>query len=167
VKIAVSAMADNMDAQVDPRFGRCAYFVIAEIEGNEVKGHKVIKNTGVQASRGAGITAGQIIANEGVEAVITGNVGPNAFNVLSQTGIKIYTGVVGVTVKSAIEKYLKGELKETDAATGPVFGGGRDMGPGMGTGRGRGIGGGAGRGAGGGFDRGPGMGPGRPDIDPQ
>lgn len=163
MKIAVSAMAGNLDAQVDPRFGRCEYFVIAEIEGKKVKGHKSIKNTGVEASRGAGITAAQIVANEGVEAVITGNIGPNAFNVLSQTGIKIYTGVTDVTVKSAIEKYLKGELKETGAATGPIFGGGRGTGPGMGTGGGRGMGGGAGRG----FGRGPGVGPGMPDIPPQ
>lgn len=167
MKIAISAEADSMDSQVDPRFGRCEYFIIAEVEEKKVKSHKAIKNTGVQSARGAGITAAQLVANEGVGAVITGNIGPNAFNVLSQTGIKTYTGVVGVTVKSAIEKYLKGELKETGAATGPMLGGGRGMGPGMGAGRGRGMGGGAGRGTGRGFGRGPGVGPGRPDIGPQ
>ena len=142
MKIAVSAMADNLDAQVDPRFGRCAYFIIAEIEEKKVKGHKPIKNTGVQASRGAGITAAQIVANEGIEAVITGNIGPNAFNVLSQTGIKIYTGVAGVTVNAAIQKYINGELKESTSSTDP------GMGPGMGAGRGMGRGGGMSRGFG-------------------
>lgn len=128
MKIAVSASADNMDATVDPRFGRCAYFIIVETERNEIKDHEILKNTGVQAMRGAGITAAQIVANKGVEAVITGNVGPNAFGVLSQSGIKIFTGVVGISVKAAVEKYLKGELEETTVPTGPGFGPGRGMG---------------------------------------
>ena len=122
MKIAVSASADNMDAMVDPRFGRCAYFIIVETEGTEIKNSDAIQNTGTQAMRGAGITAAQIVANKGVEAVITGNIGPNAFGVLSQTGIKIFTGVVGISVKAAAEKYLKGELEETTVPTGPGFG---------------------------------------------
>ena len=122
MKIAVSASADNMDAMVDPRFGRCAYFIIVETEGNDVKSSEAIENTGTQAMRGAGITAAQIVTNKGVEAVITGNIGPNAFGVLSQSGIKIFTGVVGISVKTAVEKYLKGELEETTVPTGPGFG---------------------------------------------
>lgn len=137
MKIAVSATADNIDATVDPRFGRCAYFIIVEIEGNEIKGYKAIQNTGVQAMRGAGITSAQIVANKGVEAVITSNIGPNAFNVLSQTGIKIFTGVGGISVKAAVEKYLKGELEETTAPSGPGFGPGRGMGRGAGGGFGK------------------------------
>ena len=140
MKIAVSASADNMDAMVDPRFGRCAYFIVVDADKSGIKSHEVVENTGVQAARGAGITAAQIVANKGVEAVITGNIGPNAFGVLSQTGIKIYTGIGGISVKDAVEKYLAGELEETKAPTGP------GLGPGAGTGRGSGMG--AGRGMG-------------------
>lgn len=135
MKIAVSAIADNLDAMVDVRFGRCAFFVIADVEENEIKNFEAIKNPGVTAMGGAGIQAAQIIASKGVEVLISGNIGPNAFGVLSQTGIKVVTGVGGITVKDAVQKYLKGELKETKTPTTPGFGPGRGLGRGMGRGR--------------------------------
>jgi predicted Fe-Mo cluster-binding NifX family protein len=125
MKIAISATGGDLESNVDLRFGRCAYFIIVETEGIEIKGHEAVQNTGDQATRGAGITAAQIVADKGVEAVITGNIGPNAFAVLSQTGINIFTGVGAIPVKDAVEKYLKGELEETTAPTGPGFGPGR------------------------------------------
>ena len=112
MKIAVSASGDSLDGNVDPRFGRCSYFIIVETEDNKIKSHEVVSNQAVQAMRGAGIQAAQTVANKGAKVVITGNIGPNAFNVLSQTGIKVVTGVSG-KVKEAVEKYLKGKLKET------------------------------------------------------
>ena len=127
MKIAVTATHRSLDADVDQRFGRCMCFIIVETEGNEIKSHKEISNEAVQATRGAGIQAAQTVANAGVEVVITGNIGPNAFNVLSQTKIKVITGVSG-KVKEAVEKYLKGELKETAK---PTFG----FDPGMDKGR--------------------------------
>jgi predicted Fe-Mo cluster-binding NifX family protein len=133
MKIAVSATADTLETVIDPRFGRCAYFVIVDVEGSKIKGHEVIKNPGAIATSGAGIQAAQTIANKGVEIVITGNIGPNAFGMLSTAGIKVVAGVVGIKVKDAIEKYLRGELEETSQPT-TGFGPGR----GMGFGRGRG-----------------------------
>jgi predicted Fe-Mo cluster-binding NifX family protein len=130
LKIAVSATADNLDAMVDARFGRCAYFVIADVEDNEIKNFESIKNLGVTAMGGAGIQAAQIVANKGVKVLISGNIGPNEYDVLSQTGIKIVTGVGGITVKDAVQRYLKGELKETKTPTTPGFGPGRGMGRG-------------------------------------
>ncbi len=112
MRIAVSASGDSLDSNVDPRFGRCAYFIIVETEGNEIISHDIVSNQAVQAMRGAGIQAAQAVANEGAEVVVTGNIGPNAFDVLSKTGIKIITGVSG-KVKEAVKKYLEGELKET------------------------------------------------------
>lgn len=128
MKIGVSASGESLDSNVDPRFGRCPYFIIVETEGKEIKNYEVVNNQAVQAMRGAGVQAAQTVANKEVEVVITGNIGPNAFNVLSQTGIKIITGVSG-KVGETVEKYLKGELKET---TKPTFG----FGPGMGRGKG-------------------------------
>ena len=128
MKIAVSASGDTLDANVDPRFGRCPYFVIVETEDNKIKSHEVMSNQAVQAMRGAGIQAAQSVVNKGAEVVITGNIGPNAFSVLSQTGIKIVTGVSG-KVSEVVKKYLKGELKEI---TKPTFGFGLGMGRGFG-----------------------------------
>ena len=131
MKVVVSSTGDKLDAMIDPRFGRCAYFMVVNVENNEIKDFEAIKNLGVTATGGAGIQAANIIANKGAEALISGNIGPNAFNVLSGTGIKIMTGVGGISVKEAVERYLKGELKETSTPTTPGFG------PSMGRGQGR------------------------------
>jgi predicted Fe-Mo cluster-binding NifX family protein len=128
MKICISAVSGGLDSQIDPRFGRCQYFVIVDSENLEIE---VISNVASGAMSGAGVQAAQTAANKGVEIVITGNVGPNAFQVLSSAGIKIVTGVSG-TVREAVEKYKKGELKEV---TGPTVGG--HFGRGGGRGRGR------------------------------
>ncbi len=131
MKVAVSAVGDSLDSSVDPRFGRCAYFVIVDTENLSFE---AIPNTSLYAASGAGIQAAQTLASRGVEAVITGNVGPNAYRALAAAGIKVITGATG-TVKEAVEKYKKGELREADSPTvGGHFGlGGR----GRGWGRGR------------------------------
>ena len=130
MKICVSAVANSLDAQLDPRFGRCPYFVIVDLESMQFE---AIPNDASGAMGGAGIQAAQTIAGKGVTVLITGNVGPNAFQALSAAGIKIVTGAFG-TVREAIEKYKKGELNETGA---PTVGGHFGMGRGQGQGRGR------------------------------
>jgi len=137
MKIAVSATAGSLDALVDPRFGRCAYFVIVEVEKNEIKKAEAIQNPAMAAMGGAGIQAAQLITSKGAEVLITGNIGPNAFSVLSGTGIKIVTGVFGISVREAVQRYLRGEIKETKPPTVPGFGPGFGPGRGMGLGRGR------------------------------
>jgi predicted Fe-Mo cluster-binding NifX family protein len=128
MKICVSAFSGSLDAEVDSRFGRCAYFVIVDSETMEFN---AISNSSSSAAHGAGIQAAQTVANLGVKVVITGNVGPNAFSVLSAAGIKIVTGVSG-SVREAVEKYKKGQLKEIG---NPTVGGHFGMGRGRGRGR--------------------------------
>jgi predicted Fe-Mo cluster-binding NifX family protein len=127
MKICVTAIADNLDAQVDPRFGRCQYFVIVE---SETMKFEAIPNLSQNAPSGAGIQAAQTVMSKDAKVVLTGNVGPNAFQALSSAGIKIVTGASG-TVREVIERYKRGELKETSTPT--VRGH-----HGMGMGRGRG-----------------------------
>jgi len=100
MKICVSSTADSLDAPVDPRFGRCPYFIIVD---SDTMQFEVIPNAASGAMGGAGIQATQIIVSKGVKVVITGNVGPNAFQALSAAGIKIITGAYG-TVREVIEK---------------------------------------------------------------
>jgi predicted Fe-Mo cluster-binding NifX family protein len=90
-----------------------------------------ISNDSTNAAHGAGIQAAQTVANMGAKVVITGNVGPNAFNVLSAAGIKLVTGVSG-SIREAVEKYKSGQLKETG---NPTVGGHFGMGKGQGRGR--------------------------------
>jgi len=75
-------------------------------------GFEAISNKSSMSSGGAGIQAAQTIANASVQAVVTGNIGPNAFQTLSAAGIKVYTGANGL-VKDAVQKYKNGELPET------------------------------------------------------
>jgi predicted Fe-Mo cluster-binding NifX family protein len=128
MKICVSASSDSLDANVDPRFGRCPYFVVVDSETMEFT---VVSNDSTNAAHGAGIQAAQTVANMGAKVVITGNVGPNAFNVLSATGIKIVTGVSG-SIRDAVEKYKSGQLQETG---NPTVGGHFGMGKGQGRGQ--------------------------------
>lgn len=133
MKIGISSTGKDLDDQVDSRFGRCQYFLIVD---TDTMSFEYISNESAMSSGGAGIQAAQSVVKAGVEAVITGNMGPNAFQTLSAAGIKVVTGVSG-TVKDAVEKYKKGELKETTApSVGSHFGMG---GSGRGFGRGREI----------------------------
>lgn len=134
MKICISSTGSTLNAPLDPRFGRAIYFLIVDDKGKLIK---AIKNTGVQAMRGAGISAAQIVANEKVNIVITGNVGPNAFMVLNTSGIKIFIGSPGMKVQDVFKEYQNGNLQEIAEAVscGPGFG--RGQGNGQGRGRGR------------------------------
>jgi predicted Fe-Mo cluster-binding NifX family protein len=132
VKICVTSSGNTLDAPVDPRFGRTAYFIVVD---SETMSFEAVSNTATGAMSGAGIQAAQTIASKGVNVIITGNVGPNAFQALASAGVKIVVGAYG-TVREVIEKYKRGELRETRAPTvGGHFGRGRGMGTGMGRGR--------------------------------
>jgi len=109
VKICVTSEGDNLDSKVDPRFGRCKYFIVADIDTLKIE---AINNPNIDSMGGAGIQSGQFIAEQKVKAVLTGNVGPNAFQTLQAAGVDVITGISG-TVKEAIEKYKTGELKST------------------------------------------------------
>jgi predicted Fe-Mo cluster-binding NifX family protein len=105
MKICITSQGDNLESQVDPRFGRCRYFIIVDPETMEFE---AIKNPNTDAFGGAGTDSAQLIASKGVEVVLTGDVGPNASRALESAGIKIVTGIAG-SIKDAIEKYKKGD----------------------------------------------------------
>jgi predicted Fe-Mo cluster-binding NifX family protein len=128
MKICVSATADNLEAQIDPRFGRCLYLVLIDTETNQFE---AIPNIAMNSTGGAGIQTAQKMVDKDVKIVITGNVGPNAFGALSAAGIEIVTGAFG-TVREVVENFKKGKLTTTGSPTvGGHFG--------MGKRRGRGI----------------------------
>jgi len=133
MRIAVSATGPSLDAEVDSRFGRCQYFVIADPDTMEFE---TFENPNVMAGGGAGISTAQMIANMGVQVVLTGNCGPNAYQTLSAAGVQVITGVSG-SVQDAIEGYKAGRFQATSQpSVGAHFGMGPSMGRGMGMGRG-------------------------------
>nr|MDO8062148.1 NifB/NifX family molybdenum-iron cluster-binding protein [Candidatus Freyrarchaeum guaymaensis] len=111
VKVAVTSQPPGgLDALVDPRFGRAFTFTIVELEGNSIGEVEVVDNPAANAFGGAGPAAAQFIANMQVKAIITGNIGPNAFAALSSLGIEVYLAPLGITVRDAIQKYISREL---------------------------------------------------------
>ncbi|MHC4767575.1 MAG: NifB/NifX family molybdenum-iron cluster-binding protein [Planctomycetota bacterium] len=155
MKISVSARGESLDSEVDPRFGRTAGFVLFDSESGSAE---YLDNSAEQDSaKGTGVKAAQLIAKAGAQALITGQLGPNAAQFLRKSGIKIYACSSG-TVREAIQMLQENgleELGDDDIDPGPGKMGGRGMGGG---GRGRGPSQG-GRGKGGaGRGRGPGAG---------
>jgi len=153
MKVAVSSNGEDLNAQLDPRFGRCAYFLVVNPEDMSFE---AFNNESAAQGSGAGIQAAQFLASQGVEAVITGNCGPNAVQTLLAAGVELFGGQTG-TVREVVERFKNGHLKPTSEATvdshfgmntqagvgrGGGMGGGRSMG------RSRGGGGGTGRGMG-------------------
>jgi predicted Fe-Mo cluster-binding NifX family protein len=107
MKICVTSEGGSLDSRVDPRFGRCRYFIIADTDTSEFE---AIENPNIESMGGAGIQSAQLVASKKVKAVITGNVGPNAFQTLQAAGVEIFTNASG-SIKEAVEKYKKGEFK--------------------------------------------------------
>ncbi len=141
MKVAVSANGRDFNAAVEPRFGRCQQFVIIDTESMQCE---ILDNPNVVASGGAGIQTAQLLASKDVQAIITGNCGPNAFMTLEAAGIQVFIGATG-TVQDSVEQYKHGQLQSASQANvsghfgdnrTPGQGRGRGMGSGMGRGRG-------------------------------
>jgi predicted Fe-Mo cluster-binding NifX family protein len=128
MKVAVSSTGPDLDAQVDPRFGRAQYLLVVDIDSLEFE---ALENPNMAAGGGAGIQTAQMIAAKGAEAVITGNCGPNAYRTLAAAGIGVHVGASG-TVRQAIEDFKSGKYQAT---TGPSVPGHFGMGGGPGAGR--------------------------------
>ena len=163
MKVAVSSSGKDLNAQVDPRFGRCAYFIIVDTDDMSFDFYN---NDNIALGGGAGIQSAQFVASKGAKVVLTGNVGPNAVKTLSAAGVEVIVGQTG-TVKEAINTYQKGNLNAvSEANVSDHHGAGSDTVPQEslsqvargGVGRGMGRGGRCGGGMGVGMGRGRGMG---------
>lgn len=112
MKIAVTAKGNSLESLVDERFGRAHCFIVMDTETGETEVHD--NQVNLNAAQGAGIQSAQNVANLGVEAVLTGHVGPNSFRTLSAAGIEVYTGVTG-SVRDAIDKFNSGQMSPISA----------------------------------------------------
>jgi predicted Fe-Mo cluster-binding NifX family protein len=110
MKIAISSKDGKIDGQIDEVFGRCPFFVIVEIEDDEIKNSNVLKSNVLGQSTGAGVSTSQLVAEKNVDFVITGNIGPRALDVLKQFKIKSY--VAKGNIKEAIKDFINNNLEE-------------------------------------------------------
>lgn len=110
--VGVTATGPSLDAPLDPRFGRCAYFLLVETDDLTFE---AVDNEGRALGGGAGIQSARLIADKGARAILTGNCGPNAHQTLTAAGIEVIVGCSG-TVAEAVDRFRSGHLR---AASGP------------------------------------------------
>ena len=124
MKIAIRSSGENLTDQLDPRFGRCRYFLIIE---TDTMSFEVFDNDNAALGGGAGIQSAQFIAAKGTKAVITGHCGPNAMQTLSAAGVQLYVGLAG-SVQDFVDKFKNGQLTPTTEANASAHA----VGPGVG-----------------------------------
>lgn len=113
MRLAITSTGKELDSNLDPRFGRTAYFVIVD---PETMVFEVVENSqNLDLPQGAGIQAGKTVADHKVDFLITGHCGPKAFKVLKNAGVKIMTGARG-KVADAIAQFKNGNLKISSQA---------------------------------------------------
>jgi len=133
MKICITSSGSGLDSLVDPRFGRCPFFIFIDDE-NEKK-FSAVKNPGIDSLRGAGVQSAQTIISQKAEVVITGNIGPNSLEVLNNSGIKIFQAAPEAKIKDALSAFKQNELPEMTQSVRAGFGA-----PGRGRGLGRDLG---------------------------
>jgi len=113
MKIAITSQGKELSSEIDLRFGRAKWLIVVDTESGDFQAHDNTVN--LNAAQGAGIQTGQNIANLGVEAVITGNIGPNTFKTLNAANVKIFLAEKQ-TVQDAIDLFKASKLTEIDQA---------------------------------------------------
>lgn len=111
MKIAISSMGRKSSDLMDPRFGRCECFQVYDTERKE---YGVLDNESKSSGQGAGIGASQFILDQGVDALVTGKLGPNAFEVLATSDMELYTSE-SIAVEEVVALYERGELQKLES----------------------------------------------------
>jgi len=115
MKIAISTGEENVRALLNPRFGRCEFFALYDTETKE---WKFIPNSGSLEGKGAGIKAAQLVIEQNVDVLLTGDLGPNAADLIAEAGIKVYS-LPEITLEEAVAEFEKGNLAAAPAESAP------------------------------------------------
>jgi len=113
MKIAITTQGQDLSSQLDPRFGRTKWFILIDADTNQFEAYDNTLN--LNASSGAGIQTAQNVANFEAEAVITGNMGPNAFKTLNAAKVKVFLSKAS-TAQEALDLFKEGKLQEVTEA---------------------------------------------------
>ncbi len=114
MNLLITVTKPNIDAALDPRFGRAAYFLIVDSETKQWTAHP---NPALNASGGAGVKSAQFVVNQGCQAVISGDCGPNAFDVLNAAGVSVYLFGSANSVQQVLDSLNAGKLEQLGAPT--------------------------------------------------
>jgi predicted Fe-Mo cluster-binding NifX family protein len=125
MKVAIAASGVNLDSQASSVFGRSSHLILIDLVDGEFKDLKAIPNPATTEVGGAGIKTARIVGDERAQALISGSVGPNAFELLKQLDIKTYKMVPG-TVAENLTLLSQGKLEELKPS--PTRGRGLGMG---------------------------------------
>lgn len=113
MKVAVTSTGKDLDSMIDERFGRTSYFIMANTDSNEFE---VFENENLNSAHGTGVQVAQFVAGKGIQALITGNIGPNAIKVLKESGIDVFRAN-SMTVRQALKSFSEGKLEQISGAT--------------------------------------------------
>ncbi len=113
MKIAITTQGSTLESALDPRFGRAAGFLIIDRETGACEYRDNSQN--LTLPQGAGIQAAMHVADAGVQALITGHVGPKAYNALNKGKVAVYYTELP-TVQQALDAFTRGELEQASAA---------------------------------------------------
>lgn len=107
--VAFSTGGTELDANLDPRFGRCPNFLIYDIT---TESFRILENSqNLNAAQGAGIQSAQNVIDSGAQALITGHCGPKAFKVLQAAGIPIYP-CEEQPIRNLVQEFREGKLSQ-------------------------------------------------------
>lgn len=119
MRIVVSAQGDTLESPTSPVFGRCPSYLF--VDGETIT-FEALENPAMSQGGGAGIQAAQFVINHGAQVVLTGNLGPNAFDVLEAAGVQAYLVPEG-SVRQAVEDFKAGRLQNIEAANAAAHAG--------------------------------------------
>ena len=114
--ICITSQGEERSSNVDPRFGRCSYFCFYNTESGE---YRFEPNQFASGVGGVGVQTSEYMAQQDVKAILTGQVGPNAFKTLNAAGIDVYPRAEG-TIEAVVQSFLNGEYEKTGGPTGPA-----------------------------------------------
>ena len=111
MKIVVSSTGTLLDDKTHDLFGRCDFLIVFD---TETGGVKAVKNENKDAESGAGIGCAQVVFDEGASAVISGKVGPKAYEVLKSAGVDVFLSPPGILISDVLRKYKEGALQKME-----------------------------------------------------
>jgi|LQYC01.1.fsa_nt_gi predicted Fe-Mo cluster-binding NifX family protein len=111
MRIAISATGNSRESLVHRQFGRCEWFLVFDETRQLVK---AIRNSYAEAQTGAGVGCAQDLVQEGVKVIISGQVGPKAYEVLNKAWIEIYLAPPDISVLEALDRFLLKNLQKME-----------------------------------------------------